>query len=81
MLTQRKARVFKVKEPTECPQIRGIKEKRNTSRQLLLTFQNSNDRKSSKLLERKVGLSTRIRLVTDCSSTTLTARKLGSNVC
>lgn len=42
-LTQRKAKVFRVKEPTECSQMRG-KKKRKTSRQLWLTFQNSHDK-------------------------------------
>lgn len=39
------------------------------------------NRKSSKVLDERVGLSTRIRLVTDYSSAILIARKLGSIVC
>ena len=36
------------------------------------------NRKSSKVLDRRVGLSTRMRLVTDYSSTILTARSLAA---
>ena len=71
-----KARVFKVKEPTEC------KRKETHHDNYYWYFRTPIiNRKSSKLLDRRVGLSTRIRLVTDYSSTTLIPRKLGSTVC